>query len=521
MKLPIAFVERMKDMLGADYDGYAASLEEASYQGIRVNTAKISPEEFKKLSPFVLEPVEWCPNGFYYVQSRLTDRMEQAPSNSNFIQSRTEELCSCGSADHTTNRKGQRLSNPICGEEKETVSRPSRHPYYFAGLYYLQEPSAMTTASLLPVQEGDVVLDLCAAPGGKSTELAAKLHGTGLLVSNDISSSRAKALLKNLEVFGAGNILVTSEPPNTLAKRFPAFFDKILIDAPCSGEGMFRKQPGMTTAWENNGVDLFVGLQRSILKEAITMLKPGGKLIYSTCTFSKEENEQSVEYLLSLDPSLHLVELPTFEGFDTGHPEWGLTGNTELTKCRRLWPHRVKGEGHFVALVEKVRSSDETQIPVLSPSIYSSGSYVFSRERLSREAEDFIRSLGIPFDLSHMDVQKGRVYYIPEGMPSVQGLRILRCGLFMGEIRKNRFEPSQSLAMYLSMQDYSNALSLSVSDDRVVRYLKGETIELQEDEAGICEDGLCLICVDGYPLGFGKLTKGTIKNKYLPGWRWM
>ena len=147
----------------------------------------------------------------------------------------------------------------------------------------------MTTASLLPIEEGDVVLDLCAAPGGKSTELAARLNGSGLLITNDISNSRAKALLKNIEVFGVGNVLVTSEPPNTLANRFPAFFDKILIDAPCSGEGMFRKQNNMTKAWESNGVDLFVGLQRSILKEAVTMLKPGGMIIYSTCTFSKED----------------------------------------------------------------------------------------------------------------------------------------------------------------------------------------------------------------------------------------
>lgn len=521
MKLPIAFEEKMKEMLGADYDGYAASLEEASCQGIRVNTAKISTEEFQKLSPFLLEPVEWCPNGFYYVPSRPADRTEQVPSSTNPVQDRTGETCPCGSEEHTANRNGQLPSGSFCREEKEAGNRPSRHPYYFAGLYYLQEPSAMTTASLLPVKEGDVILDLCAAPGGKSTELAAKLHGTGLLVSNDISSSRAKALLKNLEVFGAGNILVTSEPPNTLAKRFPTFFDKILIDAPCSGEGMFRKQPGMTAAWENNGVELFVGLQRSILKEAITMLKPGGMLIYSTCTFSKEENEQSVEYLLSLDPSLHLVELPMFKGFDTGHPEWGLTGNKELTKCRRLWPHRVKGEGHFVALVEKSHQTDTADGSGEDPLVSSIGRYSFSKERLSREAEDFIRSLGFSFDLSRFDVQKGRVYYIPDGMPSVQGLRILRCGLFMGEIRKNRFEPSQSLAMFLKMKEYPNALSLPAGDERVVRYLKGETIELKDGEYGSCKDGLCLICADGYSLGFGKLSKGTMKNKYLPGWRWM
>lgn len=458
--LPAAFEEKMKEMLGEDYDKYLASFKQDAYQGLRVNTAKLSADTFQKLSPYGLMPVSWCQNGFYY------DKNE----------------------------------------------KPAKHPYYFAGLYYIQEPSAMTTASLLPIEEGDLVLDLCAAPGGKSTELAAKLHGTGLLVSNDISNSRAKALLKNIEIFGVSNALVTSEPPNKLAKRFPAFFDKILIDAPCSGEGMFRKQNNMIRAWESNGVDLFVNLQRSILKEAVEMLKPGGMIIYSTCTFSKEENEQSVEYLLSLDDSLELVELPLFDGFDHGHPEWGLTGNKELVKCRRLWPHRIEGEGHFVAMVQKKGASD---------CLIGIAPYLFSQERLSKEAESFIKNLGYPFDMSRIDVQKERVFYIPEQMPDIGGLRILRCGLYLGDMKKNRFEPSQSLAMFLKKEHFSNVLDLPVWDERVVKYLKGETIELNSREEQICKDGICLICVDGFSLGFGKLNRGTMKNKYLPGWRWM
>lgn len=459
MELPIAFEEKMKEMLGTDYEAYLASFEHEAYQGLRVNTAKITVEDFLKLSPYELKPVPWCPNGFYYDKSE----------------------------------------------------KPAKHPFYFAGLYYIQEPSAMTTASLLPIEEGETVLDLCAAPGGKSTELAAKLHGTGLLVTNDISNSRAKALLKNIELFGVGNVLVTSEPPNELAKRFPAFFDKILIDAPCSGEGMFRKQGNMIKAWESNGVDLFVGLQHSILKEAVTMLKPGGVIIYSTCTFSKEENEQSIEYLLSLDSSLYLEELPLFEGFDQGHPEWGNTHNEELTKCRRLWPHRIRGEGHFVAMVRKE----------IKESVTPAAEYIFSKEKLSKEAVDFIKAMDYPFDLSRMDVQKERVFYIPEKMPYVRGLRILRCGLYMGDMKKNRFEPSQSLAMFLRAAEFPNTICLDIEDERVVKYLKGETIELEAEEMKAYRDGICLICVERYPLGFGKLLKETIKNKYLPGWRWL
>lgn len=475
MKLPVEFENRMKEMLGPDYENYLASFELPSYQGLRVNTMKISVEDFQSISPVGLSGVPWCERGFYY-DIKCSD--EKAVNGNEYI--------------------------------KEDV-KPSKHPYYYAGLYYLQEPSAMTTASLLPVEPGDRVLDLCAAPGGKSTELAAKLNGTGLLVSNDISNSRAKALLKNLELFGAGNTLITSVAPNELSKHFPAFFDKILIDAPCSGEGMFRKQTGMTTAWENNGVELFVGLQRSILKEAVSMLRPGGKIIYSTCTFSPEENEQSVEYLLSLDDSLLLAELPMYEGWDTGHPEWGKTDNPDLIKCRRLWPHRVKGEGHFVAMA--VKNPDKTET--------FEHSYIFSKEKLSPEAEEFIENINYPFDLKYMDVLKGKVYYIPKNMPDVKGLRILRCGLLMGEIKKNRFEPSQALAMFLKKDEFPNSLSLDCGDERVLKYLKGETIELKDTENADINDGYVLICVGNYPLGFGKNSGGIVKNKYLPGWRMM
>ena len=330
-------------------------------------------------------------------------------------------------------------------------------------------------------------------------------------------------MYKNLELFGAGNTLITSVAPNELSKHFPAYFDKILIDAPCSGEGMFRKQSNMTTAWENNGIDLFVGLQRSILKEAVTMLKPGGKLIYSTCTFSPEENEQSILYLLSLDDSLSLVELPYYDGWDRGHPEWGKSdwrkndsGNSnvepdnelsELSKCRRLWPHRIRGEGHFVAMIEKSAECNDK---------HNNTSYIFSKERLTDEAVAFIKNISYPFNLDRMDVLKGKVYYIPEAMPDVKGLRILRCGLLMGEIKKNRFEPSQALAMFLKKDEFANNLSLHCDDDRVIKYLKGETIA---DGAQGVKDGICLVCVEGFPLGFGKLSGGTLKNKYLPGWR--
>ena len=455
MELPKLFEDNMITLLGDEFDDYKACLDKPMFHGIRINTMKISVEDFLKINPFHLKPVPWCDNGFYY---------------------------------------------------DENLDKPSKHPYYFAGLYYIQEPSAMTPASVLPIEKGDRVLDICAAPGGKSTELAAKLNGTGVLVSNDISASRAKALLKNLEVFGASNALIISEAPYKLSERFAGYFDKILIDAPCSGEGMFRKSNSMITAWENNGNKLFSDLQISILKEVVKMLKPGGKILYSTCTFAPLENEKSVEYLLSLDEKLHLCDFDKYEAFDNGHPEWSDSGDAELSKCARLWPHKIDGEGHFVALVEKDGVSVNTG---------NSGSYPIKKAKLTKETIAFFDAFNKEFDFNRFEESQDKLYYIPDSFPAVRGLRILRCGLYLGEIKKNRFEPSQSLAMSIKASDFKNVINLTSDDDRVNKYLKGETIEADGD------NGWALVCVDSYPLGWGKLNNGILKNKYLPGWRLM
>ncbi len=461
MRLPDQFTTQMKELLGSEYDSYVACLDQPMYHALRVNTLKISVEEFLRIAPFTLTPVPWCANGFYY---------------------------------------------------DEKVDQPSRHPYYYAGLYYLQEPSAMTPASVIPIEEGDKVLDICAAPGGKSTELAAKLGRTGYLVSNDISASRAKALLKNLEVFGAPNVLITCEPPNKLSEKFQHYFDKILIDAPCSGEGMFRKSASMVSAWEQNGNEMFAGIQRGILNEIVKMIKPGGTILYSTCTFAPLENEQSIEYLLSLDPDLKLLEVPKYSGFEPGHPEWGNTGNPELTKCARLFPHRLKGEGHFVSLIEKEAGDGVSHI----------SDYMPGKSVLSEETKAFLAMVDWDINTQRLELNHDRLYYIPKGCPDSRGLRVLRQGLLMGEEKKKRFEPSQALAMALRMEEFQNTLNLMSEDSRVVKYLKGETIEFTDaDQIRGTGKGWILVCVDGYPLGFGKAQNGIIKNKYLPGWRMM
>ena len=456
IQLPEKFEKRMRELLGAEYDAFAKGYDAEHAAGLRVNTMKLSAEAFADIAPVEVRPIPWVKNGFYY------------------------------NAD---------------------VAQPAKHPYYFAGLFYIQEPSAMTPAAVLPVTPGEKVLDLCAAPGGKSTELAAKLSGEGVLVSNDISNSRAKALLKNLELFGTKNAVIVSEPPAKLAERFDGYFDKILVDAPCSGEGMFRKSPAIMKNWEQYGVEYYQKLQREILPSAVKMLRPGGMLLYSTCTFSPEEDEDTLAFLLREYPELSMEESPLwYEGFATGRPEWA-NAPEETKKAIRIWPHRMEGEGHFVALLKK---SEEAQ----------GGFSSIERVRpakLSGEAEEFFKRLSLTLAPERIVAREERLYYLPEGLPDLTGLRILRSGLLLGEMKKNRFEPSQALACALKMEEYDNCYNLTAEDEDVIRYLKCETITAKEP----VQDGFVLVCVDGYPLGWGKANGGVIKNKYLAGWRMM
>ena len=459
MNLPESFEKKMKNLLKEDYEDYIKCFDEPRHYGLRVNTNKITVEDFLKISPWPLEPIPWIENGFYY------------------------------DGDHI---------------------QPAKHPYYFAGLYYLQEPSAMTPANRLPVQPGDKVLDVCAAPGGKATELGAKLAGEGVLIANDISNSRAKGLLKNLELFGIGNMLVLSEEPGKLMDFFPEYFDKILIDAPCSGEGMFRKDKKMVKAWEEHGPEFFSKIQRSILTQAASMLKEGGMLLYSTCTFDPSENEQAIEYLLKEFPQFTLCDIAPYEGFSHGIPEVTESKNPDLARTVRIFPHKMLGEGHYVALLKK---GEGVQAPALKAQ--NTG-----RKKLPQELADFWENVSMELDPARLDIHGERVYYMPAGLPKMNGIRFLRSGLLLGELKKNRFEPSQALAMCLKKEQYANILDFSIEDDRVIKYLKGDTLDV-EDITGRKDKGWYIVCVDGYPLGFGKLANLTLKNKYLPGWRWM
>ena len=458
MNLPSAFEEKMKKLLGSEFETYLSCYEEPRYYGLRVNTNKISSEDFAKIAPFSIRPIPWIENGFYY------------------------------------------------DGEKDM---PAKHPYYFAGLYYLQEPSAMTPASRLPVEPGDRVLDVCAAPGGKATELGAKLSGEGVLVANDISNSRAKGLLKNLEVFGIGNLLVLSEEPGKLVNYFPEYFDKILIDAPCSGEGMFRKDRKMVKAWEEHGPEFFSKLQQSIIIQAADMLRPGGMLLYSTCTFDPLENEGTVEYLLRNRPEFEILDMEGYEGFSNGIPAVTESKAAEFSKTIRIFPHKMHGEGHYLALLKK--GKEET------PAIKIPGKRNVGK--IPEELKNFFQGIDWKLDEERIEIHGERVYYMPEGLPDMKGIRFLRTGLLLGELKKKRFEPSQALAMCLKKREYRYVIDLPAVDERVIKYLKGETLDV-EDVTDAKEKGWYLFCVDGYPLGWGKLAGGVLKNKYLPGWRW-
>ena len=462
-QLPEAFLLKMQELLGEEFGQYLESFKEEWKPGLRVNTLKLSPGELAELVPGNLEPVPWADNGFYY-------------------------------------------DGTLDGE----VLRPSKHPAYYAGLYYLQEPSAMTPAAMLPVVPGDRVLDLCAAPGGKSTELASKLKGRGMLVSNDISYSRARALLKNLELAGAANICVTSEAPEKLAGVWPEFFDKILVDAPCSGEGMFRRDEDMVKDWNEKGPEYYVPIQRQILSQAAAMLRPGGYMLYSTCTFSVEEDEENVAYVLEEFPQMQLccLDLDKVPGACGG---FGLSG------CMRLFPHRLKGEGHFLALMRKKGGDDGGKkiLPPMDPG--TAGKRVRAVEK-EKELDAFLRQSGTEWDYGRIVIHQDNAYYLPEGLAWNLPLRFLRTGLFLGELKKGRFEPSQALAMSMKAGQFPNTVSFPGGDSRVLRYLKGETISLEGDEGPV--KGWCLAAMEGFPLGWAKGTGMSLKNKYYPGWRW-
>lgn len=467
--LPQEFMDRMRDMLGEEYPAFEKSYEQEKYQALRVNPLKAERKHFAGESGFSLSPVPWEKNGFYY------------------------------------------------GAEE----RPGKHPYHEAGVYYIQEPSAMLPATLLLAKPGERVLDLCAAPGGKSTQLGAAMQGEGLLVCNEIHPARAKILSENIERMGIRNALVTNETPQKLSEHFGGYFDKILVDAPCSGEGMFRKNEDAQTEWSPQNVRLCADRQDEILDCAADMLRPGGRLVYSTCTFAPDENEGSIARFLGRHPEFELLEVPVEEGMSRGEPKWGIYRTDawragadeepalmELGRTIRLFPHKIKGEGHYAAVLQKAGASEALR--------KTSGCCGEEKGISDKECKEYIQFCEEALKTKpagKLLLFGEQLYLMPQDMPSLRGLKVLRPGLHLGTLKKNRFEPSHALALALTPDEVVHTCNLSADSREIAGYLGGQTFPYDG------EKGWYLIAVDGYSIGWGKLAGGVMKNHYPKGLR--
>ena len=452
-KLPQRFCEKMQTLLQDEYNEFISGYDNENYYSLRVNTLKTDTDSFFDENLFSLEKVDWCPTGFYY----------------------------------------------------DNATRPGRHAYHHAGVYYIQEASAMAPAQAAEIQPGDKVLDLCAAPGGKSSQAAAALMGTGLLVSNEIVASRAKILSGNMERMGVKNAIVLNHSPRDLEKHFPYFFDKIIVDAPCSGEGMFRKEAAVADEWSPQQVLVCANRQSHILESAAKMLAPGGKIIYSTCTFSPEENEMMVADFLSTHPDFTTVRPQIYSHFSPGRPQWA-DGNPQLADTMRLFPHKLKGEGHYVAVLQK--AGGETGRVKYAKTINDKKAladwYKFSKDALK------------DIEFGNFVLFGTNLYSLPDDTPDFSKLKVLRAGLHLGEIKKGRFEPSHSLATALKLSQVQQVENLALDDDRLEKYLTGQEISTDNPARG-----WRLIAVNGYSLGWGKCDGNVIKNHYPKGLRIM
>jgi len=459
--IPSLFLERMSRFLGNEYPAFAESLTRTPVHGLRINTLKLSVEQFRKITPFPLgQAVPWCDSAFLL----------------------------------------------------ENEERPGKHPYHLAGLYYLQDPSAMSAAVLLDPQPGEWVLDLAAAPGGKTTHLSSLMRGHGLLVANEIKTKRLNHLVANVERWGAANVVVTNETPERLADHFGDAFDRVSVDAPCSGEGMFRKDMGARQDWSVQMVAGCAIRQTNILRVAAHLVRPGGHLLYSTCTFAPEEDEGVIARFLQEHPDFEVEPLPQLPGFMPGKPEWleGTIGNDEqqddLSKAVRLFPHLLTGEGHFACRLQRWPAKpDDRADPWRHPKI---------PVPLLRTWQTFCKgNLAVDFPPDRFLLQGDRLYLVPESVPEMKGLRVAVPGVCLGNFKKDRFEPAHPLALILHTEQVHNILDLPSAGREIAAYLRGENLPSEG------RPGWTMVTVDGWPLGWGKRVQGLLKNHYPKGWQ--
>ena len=427
--LPEAFLERMKHQLGEEYEAFLASLERPRAVALRLNPLKGE----QPYLPFAGENVPWEPRGYYY----------------------------------------------------DPAARPGLHPFHEAGVYYLQEASAMAPVALLDPQPGEKICDLCAAPGGKTTQIAGRMLGQGFLLGNEYSPKRAKILAQNIERMGVANALITNETVQNLAKRFPGFFDRVLIDAPCSGEGMFRKEEAAVTDWSQETVEMCARRQAEILHYGSQLVRSGGRLVYSTCTFAPEEDEMAVAEFLESHPDFvpEIIETPWFVPGENG--------------SHRMWPHKLLGEGHFAAVLRRAGGEDG-DIPA------------YKGDKLPQEWTAFAKETGIRLPAGKCVRFGQSLFWAPEEMPDIAGLKVLRPGLELGTVKKDRFEPAHALALWL--HDCARVQELKPDSAQVKAYLHGDVIPS-------AVKGWCLVKCGGYSIGWGKGDGNVLKNHYPKGLR--
>ena len=422
--LPEAFLLRIKQQLGEEYDDFLKSLERPRAVALRFNPLKGE----RPAMAFTGEPVPWEEEGFYY----------------------------------------------------DPEARPGLHVYHEAGVYYLQEASAMAPVHLLDPQPGEKICDLCAAPGGKTTQIAGRMGGEGFLLCNEINPKRAKILSRNIERMAVANALVTNEHPANLAKKYEGFFDRVLVDAPCSGEGMFRKEEAAVTDWSQETVEMCARRQAEILHSAAQLVKPGGRLVYSTCTFAPEEDEQAVAAFLQEHPEFEpeILEAPWFVPAENGG--------------HRMWPHKLLGEGHFAAVLRK-NSGEETETDL------SQG------EKLPAQWTAFAKEMGIRLPEGKAVSFGQNLYWAPTDMPDIRKMKVMRPGLELGTVKKDRFEPAHALALWL--KDCKTRESYGAESEEMKAYIHGDVVPSEKK-------GWCLVCADGYSIGWGKGDGRVLKNHY-------
>lgn len=481
--LPAPFLARMEQMLGEEFPLFLASYAAPPTAGLRVNTLKLTPQEFQAVSPFPLQLLPWTEAGF------------------------------------------------LLGDTAAITPAPGRHPYHAAGLYYLQDPSAMAVVEALAPLPGEKVLDLAAAPGGKTTHLAARMQGRGLLVANEIHPRRVWDLAENLERWGVSNAVITNEAPERLAAEFGPYFDRVLLDAPCSGEGLFRKTPAARTEWSASLVQSCAARQSAILNQAARLVRPGGWLVYSTCTFSLQEDEALIARFLAASHAgeefvFDLVSLQRLPGLDPAQAAWAapddpLAPAYPLERAARIWPHRSPGEGHFMALMQRNDPGSSALGQALRPPHHKADPDL---EQARRLYTTFCRSTleSDPF-AGPLALAGAYLYYQPFPLPSLQGLKVIHPGLWLGTVKKERFEPSHALALALQSGHARRSLPLDAAEAMCASYLHGETLEAGRMKGD--GDGWSLVSLSApgsprtFPLGWGRRLGDQVKNAYPKGLR--